>query len=105
MPRPAIAYVAAPRHVGNEDGWLQQWLDRLRLFAAAHGFAVTKFYVDDQTTGCAGLLCLTSDLDANVANIVITPNIGHLNRSGGDEGELRQRGARVVEVESPPVLP
>lgn len=105
MSRPAIAYVAAPRHIGNEDGWLQQWVDRLRLFATAHGFALAKFYVDDQTTRRAGLLCLTSDLDANVADVVITPNMGHLNRSGADEAELRQRGAHVVEVESPPVLP
>lgn len=97
MPQPALAYVAAPRHVG--DGWLQTWVDRLRSYATTHGLSVTKVYVDDRTTHGAGYLGLTSDLDSGVAGVVITPNVSHLERCGASRHALRERGAAVLEVE------
>lgn len=103
MPRPAIAYLATPRHV--RDGWLQQWLERVQSFAMGQGLLVTRVYVDDRTSCNAGLLSLTSDLDSRVADIVITPSERHLARGGASRQALRRHGAVVVEVESPQVLP
>lgn len=103
MPRPALAYLATPQHVG--DGWFQQWAERLRTFAVAHGFALTKIYVDDTATRGAGYLSLTSDLDSRIADVVITPNVSHLKRAGASERAVRERGAVVIEAEMLPVMP
>lgn len=103
MPRPALAYLAAPRHVG--DGWPQHWVEKLRAFAVAHGFALTKIYVDDTATSGAGYLSLTSDLDSRIADVVITPSVSHLKRAGASERAVRELGAVVIEAEGSPVMP
>lgn len=108
--RPAIAFVSLPRHV--RDGWLPAWLERLRRYAVSHGLAVTKIYVDDQTSNGSGYLGLTSDLDSRVADVVIVPSLSHLARTGTQlrsptvlQDALAQRGAVLHEVEAARVLP
>jgi hypothetical protein len=103
MPRPAIAYLATPRHA--PEGWLQQWLERLQSFATGQGLLVTRVYVDDPNSRRAGLLSLRSDLDSRVADVVITPSERHLARGGASRQALRRLGAVVVEIESPQVIP